>query len=139
MAFDSSLERETQNSQKEDKQSESEIVAQSTTVSMAAHVRDIRQETLSAAVYLNYFQKTHDEKQIDQWFKVYLPLIKDSGDDCEFKKNRRLKLEIIGGIPVPLRGQVWMALVGNKLRISSFLFQVFKETSIKNAQDEKSN
>ena len=44
-----------------DKHSESEMIAQSTTVSMAAHVRDIRQETLSAAVYLNYFQKTHDE------------------------------------------------------------------------------
>jgi len=27
----------------------------STTVSMAAPLRDIRQETLSAAVYLNYF------------------------------------------------------------------------------------
>ncbi|CDW78866.1 tbc1 domain family member 14 [Stylonychia lemnae] len=98
----------------------------STTVSMAAPMRDIRQETLSAAVYLNYFQKTHDEKHIDQWFKVYIPLIKE-GYDEEFRKNKKLKQEIVSGIPVPLRGQVWQALVGNKLRISSFLFQVFKD------------
>ena len=33
----------------------------------------------------------------------------------------------MAGIPVPLRGQVWSALVGNKLRISPLLFQVFKD------------
>lgn len=102
---------------------------------MALHARDIRQETLSAAVYLNYFQKIHNEKQIDLWFKVYLPLIKDSIDESEYKRNKKLKQEIIGGIPVPLRGQVWMALVGNKLRISSFLFQVFKENALKPSKD----
>ena len=89
--------------------------------------RDIRQETLSAVVYLNYFQKTHDEKHIDQWFKVYIPLIKEGGD---IKKHKKLKAEIINGIPVPLRGQVWLNLVGNKLRISSFLYQVFKDQKL---------
>lgn len=52
-------------------------------------------------------------------------MIKDSYED-DHKRNKKLKQEIISGIPVPLRGQVWQALVGNKLRISSFLFQVFK-------------
>ena len=75
----------------------------STTVSMAAPIRDIRQETLSAAVYLNYFQKIHDEKHIDLWFKIYLPMIKDSYED-DYKKSKKIKQEIVNGIPVPLRG-----------------------------------
>jgi len=38
-----------------------------------------------------------------------------------------LKSDIINGIPVPMRGHAWIALVGNNLRISSHLFQLFKE------------
>ena len=40
--------------------------------------RDVRKESLAAAVYLNYFQKSHDEKLIDIWFRNYLPMFKDN-------------------------------------------------------------
>ena len=59
---------------------------------------------LSAAVYLNYFSKSHNEKQIDLWFKTYLPLIKE---DENFRSYKKLRKEVKKGIPVPLRGQVW--------------------------------
>jgi hypothetical protein len=45
----------------------------------------------------------------------------------ELRTIKKLKKEIANGIPVPLRGHVWISLVGNKLRISSHLFQVFKD------------
>ncbi len=40
--------------------------------------------------------------------------------------NTKLKSEVRKGIPVPLRGHAWQAMVGNKLRISNHLFEVFK-------------
>jgi hypothetical protein len=43
--------------------------------------------------------------------------------------NTKIKAEIRKGIPVPLRGHAWQALVGNKLRISNHLFEVFKSMS----------
>lgn len=89
--------------------------------------RDIKQETLSATIYLQYFTKFHDEKLIDQWFKTYLPMIKDAPELELLLKVKKLKDEIIRGIPVPLRGHVWQSLVGNKLRVSSHLFHVFKD------------
>jgi hypothetical protein len=60
---------------------------------------------LSASVYLLYFSKVYEEKAIDIWFKVYLPLLKEG--EHEYKKIKKLKKEIKKGIPVPLRGQVW--------------------------------
>jgi hypothetical protein len=82
-------------------------------------------------VYLNYFTTMHDEKLIDQWFKLYLPMIKESAelDPRSLTKVKKLKYEIVRGIPVPLRGHVWQSLIANKLRISSHLFQVFKDMS----------
>jgi hypothetical protein len=94
--------------------------------------RDMKQETLSATVYLNYFTTVHDDKLIDTWFKTYLPLIRDAVSEQEMSNlrlNTKLKGEIRKGIPVPLRGHAWTALVGNKLRISNHLFEVFKSMS----------
>jgi len=43
--------------------------------------------------------------------------------------NKKLKQDIANGIPVPVRGHAWMAMVGNKLRISPYMFNVFKDMS----------
>ena len=91
--------------------------------------RDIKMETVSANVYLNYFKLSQDETLIDQWFKTYLPLIKDKAHQPDMSalwESRKLRHEIANGIPVPLRGHVWQHLIGNKLRISEQLFEMFK-------------
>ena len=46
-----------------------------------------RAENLAASVYLNYFQTHYDEKVLDSWFKVYMPLIKE---DSKYHKVKRL-------------------------------------------------
>ena len=81
---------------------------------------------MSASIYLNYFTTKHDEKLIDLWFKSFIPLIRDQPSNI-FRENKKLKEDIMNGIPVPMRGHAWIALVRNELRISSHLFHVFKE------------
>lgn len=44
----------------------------------------------------------YEEKSIDIWFKVYLPILKEG--EHEYKKVKKLKKEIKKGVPVPLRG-----------------------------------
>ena len=43
--------------------------------------------------------------------------------------NKKLKLEIASGIPVPLRGHAWQYLAGNKLRINTHMFEMLKHLS----------
>jgi len=78
----------------------------------------------SANIYIEYFKHQPDEKLLDTWFRVHLPALRESG----FRSNKRLKKEIVNGIPVPMRGQTWQLLVGNSLRISPLLFQVLSES-----------
>ena len=60
---------------------------------------------------------------MDQWLKVYLPLVQSQ----EHQKNTKLKSEIMkGAIPMSFRGQLWSAFIGNDLRINSQVFQEFK-------------
>lgn len=85
-----------------------EIESRSLTVVQTKRIitprRDSKLECRSAQVYLNYFSKVYEEKELDLWFKVYLPELKETE---EFSKIKNLKSEIKKGIPVPLRGQVW--------------------------------
>jgi hypothetical protein len=67
---------------------------------------------LSASVYLNYFTTKHDEKVIDLWFKTYIPIIREQPSNT-FRLNKKLRIDISNGIPVPMRGHGWIALVGN--------------------------
>ena len=68
--------------------------------------------TLSASVYLNYFTTKHDEKLIDLWFKTYIPIIREQ-PSSSYRLNKKLKVDIMNGVPVPMRGHGWIALVGN--------------------------
>ena len=67
---------------------------------------------LSASVYLTDFTTKHDEKLIDLWFKTYIPIIREQ-PSCIFRANKKLKIDVMNGIPVPMRGHGWIALVGN--------------------------
>ena len=42
---------------------------------------------------------------------------------------KKLKQDTSIGIPVPVRGNAWMAMIGNKLRISPSMYNVFKDMS----------
>jgi len=60
---------------------------------------------------------------MDQWLKIYLPLVQSQ----EHLRNAKLKSEIMkGAIPMSFRGQLWSAFIGNDLRINSQVFEEFK-------------
>lgn len=58
-----------------------------------------------------------------------MPLIKENAGK-DIVSYKRLRREIRQGIPVPLRRQVWQLLIENKLRVSSFMFQYFKDSDL---------
>lgn len=89
----------------------------------ADNARD-KKELASGKEYLQYFQNKHSEKQLDQWIKSYLPLIK-SGEPA-YKKNSKLVSEITkGNVPMCYRGEMWAGMIGNELRINSHIFKAF--------------
>jgi hypothetical protein len=62
------------------------------------------------------------------WFKSHLPFLKENSK-INYQTNKKLKQDIANGIPVPVRGHAWIAMVGNKLRITPYMFNVFKDMS----------